>query len=304
MVVEPNAEAGHAMAGGATVTGDLDEAFGTVDALVVAAPTPLHAEIVGRCIDAGIPVLCEKPLSFDPATSFELHAAAEEAGVLVAVGFWRRWARPWSAARELLAAGAIGEPILLRLAQWDANPPPAAFCARDVSGGIFIDCGVHEFELVDFLLGDEIATVRATALAAVDPAIAAVGDVDNGLVEFTTDGGVVGLVDLTRNARYADDVRTEILGSDGALFVDGFPGGRLRIGDSNGMRIVGGTEMVDVMVGGVYAQLDAFISAVEIGVQGAPSLLATARSSGLATAVGAGAWASLDTGGAVVSVDR
>lgn len=299
VVVDVDHEAAARLSDGAHVTSDLDEALGRVDGLVVAAPTPLHPDIAARAIAAGVPILCEKPLSFDVETSERLQSEADAAGVTLAVGFWRRWARPWAHARELIRDGAIGEPTLVRFAQWDADAPPAAFCARDVSGGIFIDCGVHEFELVDVLFDEPIHTIRAMPIGPEDPELTAVGDVGAGLAEITTASGLVGLVDLTRTARYADDVRTEVLGTEGALFVDGYPGGRLRIGDKDGMRVVPGTEMVDLMAGGVFSQLDAFIAAI----RGEPVDLADGRSSARATAAGLAAWASVDSGGDVISIE-
>ena len=296
-VVDRDSDAARRVARGAPISANVDEvlAMDSVQGVVVAAPTPVHPEIVDAAISHGVHVLCEKPLSFDPATSVDLAARADEAAVVLGVGFWRRFARPWARAKELIDQGAIGRPLLIRLSQWDANPPPPAFCARDVSGGIFIDCGVHEFGLADFLLRTSVTRVLATALPCVDPQIAAVGDLDNAVVQFETDSGVVGLVDLSRNARYADDVRTEILGSEGALFVDGVPGGRLRLGDRDGVRIVAGTAMVDVMQGGVTAQLEAFAAAI----RGGPNRLADGLSSASATAVGLAAWDSIDTGSPV-----
>lgn len=298
MVVDVDATAAEAVARGGRTTADLDEALVGVDGLVVAAPTPTHPSIVERAIEAQVPVLCEKPLSFDPEESLRLQQLADDAGVVLGVGFWRRFSRPWAAARRLLTEGAIGRPVMIRLSQWDADPPPPAFCSREVSGGLFVDCGVHEFELIEHLLGASISTVTATSLPPVDPEIAAVGDVDNGLVTVSTDDGVVGIVDLSRNARYGDDVRTEILGSEGALFIDGLPGGRLRMGDRHGLRTVPGTEMIDLMWGGVTAQLEAFLAAV----RGERPTLADGGSSARATAAGLAAWRSLDGGGSAESL--
>ena len=243
-------------------------------------------------------MLCEKPLSFDPAEAARLAADAAAAGVVLAVGFWRRFATPWARAKRLLDDGAIGSPIFARFSQWDADPPPPAFCARDVSGGLFIDCGVHEFELVDYFFDEQITSVRATALPTIAPEVIEVGDVDNGLVEVTTAGGLIGFVDLARTARYGDDVRTEILGSEGALFIDGIPRAQLRLADRDGVRVVEGTEVGDAMTDGVTNQLEAFVRAV----RGEAANLADGRSSAIATAVGLAAWDSLDNGGVPVSV--
>ena len=293
-VVDVNREAAAAAARGAKVFSRVEEALALpeVEALVVAAPTPLHAAVAEAGLEAGRPVLCEKPLSFHPPVSVRLAERAAAAGLQLAVGFWRRFSPPWAAARRLLSEGAIGEARLLRLSQWDAHPPPASFCAREVSGGLPVDCGVHEFELIEFLTGRRAVTVRARALPAVDPEVAAAGDVDNCLMEVGIAGGAAAIIDLSRNCRYGDDVRTEILGSEGALFVDGLPTGRLRIGDRNGLREVAGSQTDDFMAAGVRGQLEAFARAVRGEAQELADGFAAAR----ATAAGLAAWCSMEQG--------
>ena len=184
-----------------------------LEAVLVAAPTPKHPEIVAAALDTGLHVLCEKPLALDVAVAQELGALATERGLVLQVGFWRRFAPPWRQAKARIDAGEIGTPIYLRLAQWDADPPPPEFCDPAVSGGLAVDCGVHEFDLAEWLTGRAITQVSAWALPIVDPAVGAAGDVDNLVAVLELDGGAVATVDLSRNARYGDDVRTEVLGS-------------------------------------------------------------------------------------------
>ena len=233
-----------------------------VEAWLIATTTPSHPELVRKALGAGLHVLCEKPLALDPAVGAELSAVAQAKGLVLQVGFWRRFSPPWVRAKELLDAGAIGRPLLLRLAQWDAEPPPPAFCDPEVSGGLAIDCGVHEFDLVEWLTGRKIQRVDARRLPIVDAGLEAVGDVDNLLAVLDLDDGSVAIVDLSRNARYGDDVRTEILGSEGALFVNLLPEGRTRIGDAKGLRVVAGSETQDAMAAGVFAQAKAFATAI------------------------------------------
>lgn len=294
-VVDVNEEAARAAAGGAPVFTQLEEALARpeVEAVVVAAPTPFHAAVTEAALESGRPALCEKPLSFDPAVSVRLAGRAAAAGLTLAVGFWRRFSPPWAAARRLLRAGAIGEPLFIRLSQWDAHPPPPAFCAREVSGGLPIDCGVHEFELMEFLLGKSPTSVRARALPAADREVAAAGDVDNCLIEAELEGGAAGIIDLSRNCRYGDDVRTEILGSEGALLADGLPRGRLRIGDRKGLRTVAGSETEDFMQAGVRNQLEAFTRAVR---EGGGEEMADGFAASRAVTVGLAAWESIDRG--------
>jgi len=248
-----------------------------VEAWLIATPTTTHPEVVQKALDNGLHVLCEKPLALDPEAGAELSAMARAKGLVLQVGFWRRFSRPWVRAKELLERGAVGRPLLVRLAQWDANPPPPEFCDPEVSGGLAIDCGIHEFDLVEWLTGLSIRRVDARRLPVVDARLEEVGDVDNLLAVLDLDGGAVAIVDLSRNARYGDDVRTEVLGSEGALFVDLLPEGRTRLGDADGLRVVDGSETPDAMASGVVGQAEAFAAAIRGGTIDFPDGAASNR---------------------------
>lgn len=243
-----------------------------LDAWLIATPTPTHPELVELAVGRGLHVFCEKPLSLDVAEHERLGSLAADAGVVLQVGFWRRFSPPWATAHDLIHDGAIGEPLMVRLAQWDANPPPPAFCDPDVSGGLAIDCGVHEYDLAEWLTGRRVQAVTARNLPVVDPGVAGSGDVDNLVALLDLEGGVTATISLTRNARYDDDVRTEILGSNGALFIDLLPEGRARLANSEGVSVVGGSEVADGTAAGVAAQARAFTAKVggaDIEVPGA-----------------------------------
>jgi predicted dehydrogenase len=187
---------------------------------------------------------------------------ATRAGKVLQVGFWRRFSPPWLAAKRLIDAGAIGRPLLLRLSQWDADPPPAGFCDPAVSGGLAIDCGVHEYDLAEWLTGCRVERVIGRNLPIVDEALGAAGDIDNLVALLELAGGISAVVDLSRNARYGDDVRTEVLGSDGAIFIELLPHGRTRLATSAGMEVVAGSEVIDATAAGVISQALAFAAAV------------------------------------------
>jgi myo-inositol 2-dehydrogenase/D-chiro-inositol 1-dehydrogenase len=205
-----------------------------IDAVLIAAPTPLHDALVERALTAGKHVLCEKPLTLDVRRDIALGRLAESLGLVLQVGFWRRFAWPYREAARLLAEGAIGDPRLIRLAQWDSVPPPPAFCDPAVSGGLEIDCGVHELDLAAWLLGSPIAHVSAAGTPG-DPAIEAVGDVEALVALAVTAGGAPATIDLARSVRYGDDVRTEIVGAHGALLISAIGTGSLHVGDSSGL---------------------------------------------------------------------
>jgi myo-inositol 2-dehydrogenase / D-chiro-inositol 1-dehydrogenase len=267
-----------------------------LEACLIATPTPTHPQIVRAAIDAGLHVLCEKPLAFDAAEALRLGRLAAERGLVLQIGFWRRFSPPWRAAKAALEAGQIGTPLLVRLCQWDASPPPATFCDPAVSGGLAIDCGVHEFDLAEWLTGSRIVRVAAWSLPVVDAAVGAAGDVDNLVAVLELDGGGVATVDLSRNARYGDDVRTEILGSAGALFVDLLPTGRTRLGTDAGVELIAGSTAEDATAAGVVAQAAAFASRVRGEETGGPDALASVR----ATQVGQAVTEAARTGAPVV----
>lgn len=256
-----------------------------LEAVLVAAPTSLHPPIVQAALSAGVHVLCEKPLALDLDDARRLAGLARDQGRVLQVGFWRRFAPPWRTAKERIDAGEIGTPVYVRLAQWDGDPPPASFCDPAVSGGLAIDCGVHEYDLAEWLTGRRITRVSAWALPLVEPSVGEAGDLDNLLAVLELEGGAVASVDLTRNARYGDDVRTEILGSHGALLVDLLPTSRTRLGDASGVRELPESAVEDAMAAGVAAQVRAFAAAVRGEAVDVPDAAASIRSSEVGQAV-------------------
>ncbi len=256
-----------------------------VAAWLIATPTLSHPAMVEMALDAGLHVLCEKPLALDPAESAALAARADGAGRLLQVGFWRRFAPPWAKARELIVAGAIGRPLMVRLSQWDADPPPASFCDPATSGGLAIDCGVHEFDLAEWITGLAIEKVSAHNLPLVAAALADVGDVDNLVAVLELSGGAVATVDLSRNCLYGDDVRIEVHGASGAIFVDLLPTSRARLATAAGIEIVAGSETEDAFYDGILAQADAFARAVAGEQLEVPSADASTRAVAVGLAV-------------------
>lgn len=231
---------------------------GDVEAWLIATPTTTHRAVVATAIDAGVHVLCEKPLTLDPLEDAELANEAEREGRILQIGFWRRFSPPWSAAKALIEAGDIGRPLYLRLSQWDADPPSSEFCRPDVSGGLAIDCGVHEFDLAEWLTGSTVETVQGHDLPLVDEAVGRVGDIDNLVAILHLADGATATVDLSRNSRYGDDVRTEILGDSGALFIETLPRGRARLATRAVCEILPGSETDDAMISGLIAQAKVF----------------------------------------------
>lgn len=264
-----------------------------IDAWLISTPTTTHPDVVRSALEAGVHILCEKPLALDPDESERLGAEAARLGLVLQVGFWRRFSPPWATAKRLVGAGAIGRPLIIRLSQWDADPPPAVFCDPASSGGLAIDCGVHEFDLAEWLTGLTVTGVSARNLPLVDETLAAVGDVDNLVAMLDLEGDAIATVDLSRNCRYGDDVRTELLGSEGALFIDLLPTGRTRLATATRNEIVAGSETEDAFAAGVLAQAEAFAAAVSGGISDYPGAEASTR----AVAIGLEVRVAADSGG-------
>ena len=257
--------------------------YDQVEACLIASPTPLHPQMVRDALANGLHVLCEKPLALDTEVANELANLATNTNLVLQIGHWRRFSPPWATAKRLLESGAIGEPIMIRLSQWDANSPPASFCDVSVSGGLAIDCGVHEYDLAEWFFGSPVRAVRAWNLTLVEKSLAAVGDVDNLCAVLEFDNSRAAFVDLSRNCRYGDDVRTEILGSDGAIYVDLLPTGRTRLATKDGVLEVEGSQALDATAAGVENQIDSFVA--EVSSRGSTDL-PDGHSSARATQIG------------------
>ena len=189
-----------------------------VHGVVIATPTETHVDLVQRAVHAGKHVLCEKPISMRLAETNAADIAAREAGVVLQVGFQRRFDSEFFRARTSVQTGELGQPRFLRLVGRDHRVPALAYLRT--SGGQFTDQMIHEFDLARWLFDPlEIEEVYATGSALVAPAITDFGDVDTSVVVLRFKGGAIGIIDNSREAIYGYDVRGELQGSKGMLLV-------------------------------------------------------------------------------------
>jgi predicted dehydrogenase len=221
----PAAERLAAELGGSRVYSSLPEMLGDpgVQAVLIATSSSRHLEAIELAAAAGRDILCEKPLALTVAETAAAIQAAERAGVRLQVGFMRRWDADYARAKERLASGALGRPILFKSLQFDPEPPPPSFADPAVSGGIMVDMGIHEFDLARWLMDDEVVEVHAFGSAVAHPALAEVGDVDSAVVNLRFAGGATGTVEMARNTTYGEDVRTEVLATAGSVWVGHLP---------------------------------------------------------------------------------
>jgi myo-inositol 2-dehydrogenase/D-chiro-inositol 1-dehydrogenase len=191
-------------------------AAGNLDGVLVAAPTSAHDPIVTEIAAAGLPVLCEKPCGLDTAQAQACAAAADRAGVLLQVAYWRRFVPELAALRQRIRAGELGRILAVNCYQWDEAPPGAGF--RGASGGIFADMGVHEFDQVRWLTGQEFGALQ---VAAAGPST----DPDCAQAVAGLDGGGTALISLVRWHPAGDTCRVEVLGTAGTASVVFLPPG-------------------------------------------------------------------------------
>jgi myo-inositol 2-dehydrogenase/D-chiro-inositol 1-dehydrogenase len=189
----------------------LDAAF-RADAVVIASPTPTHAEYIERAAAAGKAVFCEKPIDLDIARVDHCLAAADRAGIPLMVGFNRRFDPSFAALQARLAGGEIGGLELLTIISKDPSPPPPAYVA--VSGGIFRDMMIHDLDMARFLLGEEPVWLSAAGSRLVTPEGA---DFDTAVVSLRTASGKLCVITNSRRATYGYDQRIEAHGAGGML---------------------------------------------------------------------------------------
>jgi myo-inositol 2-dehydrogenase/D-chiro-inositol 1-dehydrogenase len=190
----------------------------SIDAVVIASSTNTHADLVEAAARAGKAVFCEKPLDLDRRRAEACVAVAAECGVPLMVGFNRRFDPNFARLERQLRDGRIGRVELLSITSRDPSPPPIPYVR--VSGGLFRDMMIHDFDTARWLLDEEPVEIFAAASVLIDPAIGRAGDVDTAVVTLRTGSGALCQISNSRRAVYGYDQRIEILGSEGTLQAD------------------------------------------------------------------------------------
>ncbi len=186
-----------------------------IDAVLICSATNTHAQIIEEAAQAGKQIFCEKPIALSLATIDGALKAVDQAGMKLQIGFNRRFDANYRRVRQAIEQGEIGEPQMLHIISRDPAPPPIEYVK--VSGGIFLDMTIHDFDMARFLVGSEVEEVYAAGGVMIDPAIGAAGDIDTALIVLRFANGVIGTIDNSRKAVYGYDQRVEVLGSAGAI---------------------------------------------------------------------------------------
>ena len=188
-----------------------------IDAVAICSSTNTHAQMIVEAARAGKHIFCEKPISYDLAKIDEALDEVKKAGVLFQVGFNRRFDPNFKKVREMVAEGKIGDLHILRITSRDPAPPPIEYVK--VSGGIFFDMTIHDFDMARYLTGSEVEEIYVAGAVRVDPAIGEAGDIDTAVITLRFANGAIGTIDNSRKAVYGYDQRVEVFGSGGMVAV-------------------------------------------------------------------------------------
>lgn len=201
---------------GAKVLG-IDEVMAdkSIDAVLIATSTDTHSDLIEAATAAGKAVLCEKPVDLSLERAQACQAKVAETGMPVMIGFNRRFDPNFGALKLAVDCGEIGKRELLSITSFDPAPPPVSYIK--VSGGLFRDMMIHDFDMANFIMGDAPLSVLAVGSSLVDPEIGVAGDVDTAVVTLIYADGRITVIKNSRRAVYGYDQRIELLGSKGLL---------------------------------------------------------------------------------------
>lgn len=215
----PELEAWAAERGIGVVTKNSDDIMSNpdIDAVFICSSTDTHVPLIKQAAQANKHIFCEKPVSMDISQTEEALEAVKAAGVKLQIGFNRRFDHNFKRVREHVQGGTIGEPHLIKITSRDPNPPGEDYIK--VSGGLFMDMAIHDFDMARYLSGSEVEEVYAQGQVLVDPVFSKYGDIDTAIITLRFRNGALGVIDNSRKAVYGYDQRVEVFGSKGSVTV-------------------------------------------------------------------------------------
>jgi myo-inositol 2-dehydrogenase/D-chiro-inositol 1-dehydrogenase len=198
---------------------DVDDVMSdlSIDAVVIASSTETHGPFISAAARAGKAAFTEKPIALDLAATDAALADVRAAGTRLQIGFQRRFDRGYRAARDKIESGELGSIEFIRDAMRDPEPPTFAYAQR--SGGLYRDMTIHNFDCVRWLMGADPVEVFAAGSVLVDPQIGSIGDIDTSVITMRFGNGQLATIENSRRSGFGYDVRTEVFGSNGAVFV-------------------------------------------------------------------------------------
>jgi len=266
----------------------------TVDAVLIATSTDTHTQYIEAATKAGKPVLCEKPVDLDLQRARECLQTVNATDVPVMIGFNRRFDPSFRALKSSLEAGEVGKAEILSVTSFDPSPPPIDYVR--VSGGMFRDMSVHDFDMVNFIMSKHPETIYASGSSLVDADIGAAGDIDTAILTLTYASGEIAVIKNSRRAVYGYDQRIELLCSDGMLQAQNVAENTLVKSTTNGVSAAKPTYFfLERYMPAYEAEWAAFVNAITQG-----SAMPVTLEDGVASlAMAEAAMKSLQTGQAV-----
>lgn len=235
-----------------------------IDAVLICSSTDTHSPISIEAIKAGKHVFCEKPIDHDVDKIMEVIKALEGTGLKYQVGFNRRFDHNFQSLQETVAQGKIGTPQIIKITSRDPEPPSIDYVK--VSGGMFLDMTIHDFDMARFLAGCDAEEVYVQSANLVDPAIGEAGDVDTAVITLKMENGAIAVIDNCRKAVYGYDQRAEVFGSEGMAAISNDSQSTTVISNTQG--VTGEKPMfffLERYMDAYGKEITAFIDAIEKG---------------------------------------
>ncbi len=204
-----------------------------IDAVLICSSTDTHSQISLEAIAAGKHIFCEKPIDHDVQRIQEVVEALKGKNLKYMVGFNRRFDHNFRAVQQAVAAGKVGEPEIIKITSRDPEPPSPEYVK--VSGGMFLDMTIHDFDMARFLAGCDAVEVYAQAANLVDPAIGEAGDIDTAIITLKMENGALAVIDNCRRAAYGYDQRAEVFGSLGMAAASNDSASNVQISTAEGV---------------------------------------------------------------------
>jgi myo-inositol 2-dehydrogenase/D-chiro-inositol 1-dehydrogenase len=271
----------------------------SIDAVLICSSTDTHAPLIEQAAAAGKHVFCEKPIDLDLGRIDAALSAVQRAGVLLQVGFNRRFDPSFRHVAERVRRGDVGTPHLVRITSRDPQPPPLDYVR--VSGGLFLDMTIHDLDMARYLADDEVVEVHAAGACLVDAEIGRAGDVDTAILTLRYAGGALCAIDNSRRAVYGYDQRVEVFGSEGCLAAGNHTPTQVSWWNAHGLQHDRPHDFFAERYRESYlAELQAFVAAIRSGCPAPVS----GEDGYRAVALGLAAWRSLREGRPVRTRDE
>ena len=234
------------------------------DAVLICSSTDTHASLIEQAACAGKHIFCEKPIVLELEAIDRLLAAVGRAGIILQIGFNRRFDPSFHRAQELVSQGAIGKPHILRITSRDSEPPPSGYIKG--SGGIFLDMTIHDFDMARYVMREEVEEVYTAGSVLVDPQIGEAGDVDTAVTTLRFRSGAIGVIDNSRQTVYGYDQRLEVFGEKGMIVVHNSRLNTTVISDKQGYHASPLLHFfVERYTDSYVAEIEAFIKCIQSG---------------------------------------